>query len=227
MNHFTTANTKRTSAWLAIGLLLTSLCACSPTWQNVRKEETIKGPVRAYTAVLPEGWKRAPTDSDVLVITRDGLFLQQISITKFSLDEAFEGIAITADIPAQQLAQLQFKRFKADEPDLVRTVSDEKKGLLGMFPVSHAKPLAGTTERLALKPFKVDGKEAYRLETRAYNGWGLAYTSHAVGFVHEDDYWVVRYLAPTLHYAQRDQATFERFLENLKLKAKCRLFCSD
>ncbi len=217
----------KTFTWLAAGLMLASLSACSPTWQNVRKEERIKGPVRAYTAVLPEGWKRAPTDSDVLVITRDGLFLQQISITKFELDEAFPNVELTADTPPQELAQLQLKRFKEEEPDLVEQVDEEKEGLLALFPVHHAKPLAGTTERIGLKPFVVDGKEAYRLETRSYNGWGLAYSSQAVGFVHEGDYWVVRYLAPTLHYAQRDQASFERFLQNLKLKPKCRLFCSD
>ena len=49
----------------------------------------------------------------------------------------------------------------------------------------------------------------------------------AVGFIHENQYWLVRYLAPKLHYAQRDQATFDGFLKDLKLKPKCRIFCSD
>lgn len=212
------------------GGLLASACflsACAPTWQNVRKEETIKGPSRAYTAVLPEGWKRAPTDSDVLLITRDGLFLQQISITRVPLSDAFAPVRVTADTPLQELALLQYKALRDQEPEWARTDKEELKGVLGLFPVAHAKPLAGTTERVAIKPFKVDGRDAYVLETRSFNSWGLEYTSQAIGFVHEKDVWLVRYLAPTLHYAKRDQLTFDTFLQRLKLKEKCLLFCSD
>lgn len=214
--------------WWRISLVVCGLLSgCAPTWQNVRKEETIKGPSRAYVAVLPEGWKRAPTDSDVLLITRDGVFLQQISISRYRLSEAFAGEKVTADTPPEQLGQWQLKRFKEDEPDLVRKVSEESKGVLAMFPVANARPLPGSTEKTALRPFQIGGKDAFRLETRSYNSWGLAYTSQAIGFVHEDAYWLVRYMAPSLYYAQRDQHTFEDFVQKLQLKASCTLFCSD
>lgn len=203
------------------------LCACAPNWQNLRKAETFKGPARAYTVVLPEDWKRAPTDSDVLLITRDGLFLQQISVVKHALKEAFPGVKISADTPPQELAMLQYKRLREEEPDLEQIQKAETQGVLGLFPVNHAKPLAGTTERVAIKPFKLDGHDAFMLETRSYNSWGLEYRSQAIGFVHEGDYWLVRYLAPKLHYAQRDQPTFDDFLSKMKLKEKCRVFCSD
>lgn len=203
------------------------LAGCAPTWQHVQKQETVKGPTRAYIAVIPEGWKRAPTDSDVLLITRDGLFLQQISITRRPADEAFAGRKVSASTPTQDLALWQYQRMRDDEPDLARTDRDELKGVMGLFPVGHAKPLAGTTERVSIKPFAQDGVPAFRMDTRSQNGWGLEYLSQSVGFVHQGDFWVVRYLAPRLHYASRDQATFEAFLANLKLKEKCRLFCSD
>lgn len=206
---------------------VTLLSACAPTWQHVNKQETVKGPTRAYVAVIPEGWKRAPTDSDVLLITRDGVFLQQISITRRPLEDAFPGRKVSGTTPAQDLALWQYQRMRDEEPDLVRTDKDELKGLMGLFPVNNAKPLAGTTERVAIKPFTQDGVAAFRMDTRSQNGWGLEYLSQSVGFVHQGDFWVVRYLAPRLHYAGRDQATFEAFLANLKLKEKCRLFCSD
>lgn len=211
------------------GLLVLAVwtAGCSPTWQNVRKQEPFKGPARAYVAMLPENWKRAPTDSDVLLITRDGLFLQQISITRHDLDEAFKGVKLTPDAVPNDLAQLQLKQFKDDEPELARYQDDEKKGVLGLFPVAHAKPLAGTVERVSIRPFQVDGHDAFRLETRSYNSWGLEYVSQSVGVIHENEYWLVRYLAPKLYYAPRDQATFDTFLAQLKLKSKCRLFCSD
>lgn len=212
-------------AWALV--LSLGLSACSPTWQNVRKEERIEGPGRAYLAWIPADWKRAPTEDDALVITRDGLFLQQISIVRLPLDEAFPGKKLSADTPPQELALMQYKRMREEEPDLVQFQKDETKGVLGLFPVQNAKPLAGTTERVAIKPFKLDGKDGFLLETRSYNSWGLEYRSQSVGVIHEGDYWVVRYLAPTLHYAYRDQATFDDFLKKMKLKEKCRVFCSD
>lgn len=206
--------------------LMGLLSACSPNWQNVRKEEAFTGPSRAYTASLPADWKRAPTESDVLLITRDGLFLQQISIVRWPVDEAFAGKKVTQDTPPQELALMQYKKFREDEPDLVQVKKAETKGVLALFPVNNAKPLAGTTERVSIKPYKLDGRDAFMLETRSYNSWGLEYRSQAIGFVHEGDYWLVRYLAPKLHYAQRDQLTFEDFLKKMKLKEKCRVFCS-
>lgn len=210
-----------------LSTLVLACTACAPTWKNVRKQEPFTGPSRAYVAMLPEDWKRAPTDSDVLLITRDGLFLQQISITRHRLNEAFSDVAITPDALPQELATLQFKQFRWAEPELARYTKDERKGVLALFPVAQGKPLPGTTERVAMRPVQLDGREAFRLETTSRNGWGLEYVSQSVGFVHEGDYWLVRYLAPKLHYAQRDQATFDGFLAQLKLKPKCFLFCGD
>lgn len=207
--------------------LVLACSACAPTWQNVRKQEAFKGPSRAYVAMLPEDWKRAPTDSDVLLITRDGLFLQQISITRHRLDEAFAGTRVTPETLPAELAALQFKQFRLEEPELARYTKDEGKGVLALFPVAQGKPLPGTTERVAMRAVQVDGRDAFRLDTSSRNGWGLEYVSQSVGFVHEGEYWLVRYLAPKLHYAQRDQATFDGFLAQLKLKPKCFLFCGD
>ncbi|HET8870636.1 MAG TPA: hypothetical protein VFM48_09330 [Aquabacterium sp.] len=217
----------RVNRRLALALLCLTVAACSPSWKNLRKEETFKGPTRAYTAVLPEDWKRAPTDSDVLLITRDGLFLQQISVVKYPLDQSFPDKKITSETPPQELALLQYKKFRDEEPDLAQVQKAETKGVLALFPVTHAKPLPGTTERVAIKPFKLDGRDAFLLETRSYNSWGLEYQSEAIGVVHEGDYWLIRYLAPKLYYAHRDQATFDQFLAQFKLKPKCRVFCSD
>lgn len=71
--------------WLTLLAIAVLSAGCAPKWQNIRKEARFEGPARAYVATLPEGWKRAHTDSDVLLITRDGLFLQQISVTHHEL----------------------------------------------------------------------------------------------------------------------------------------------
>lgn len=212
-----------------LGLVLVALVSagCAPKWENIRKEERFEGPTRAYIATLPQGWKRAPSDSDVLLITRDGLFLQQISITRQDLDEAFKGVTLTANTAPSEMAALQLRKFREQEQDLVRVDDDEKEGVLALFPVNHAKPLPGTVERLAIRPKQLGEVDAYLLETRNYNSWGLEYYSQSIGFVHEGEYWLIRYLAPKLHYAGLDQATFDKFLADLQLKKKCRIFCGD
>lgn len=213
--------------WVALLVVAVLSAGCAPKWQNIRKEARFEGPARAYVATLPEGWKRAPTDSDVLLITRDGLFLQQISVTHHELDEAFAGVKLTTDAAPSELASLQLRSFREKEQDLARYQDEEKEGVLALFPVDHAKPLPGTVERLAIRPFTLDGVDAFKLETRSFNSWGLEYVSQSVGFIHENEYWLVRYLAPRLHYAQLDQGTFDKFLTDFKLKPKCRFFCGD
>lgn len=213
--------------WLGLLAIAVLSTGCAPKWQNIRKEARFEGPARAYVATLPEGWKRAPTDSDILLITRDGLFLQQISVTHHDLDEAFAGVVLKADMATSELAALQLKQLREKELDLARYQDEEKEGVLALFPVDHGKPLSGTVERIAIRPFTLDGTDAFKLDTRSFNSWGLEYVSQSVGFIHENEYWLVRYLAPKLHYAQLDQTTFNKFLVDFKLKPKCRLFCGD
>lgn len=212
-----------------VGLTLIALVSagCAPKWENIRKDERFEGPSRAYIANLPQGWKRAPSNSDVLLITRDGLFLQQISVTRHELDKAFDGVKLKADVAPSELAALQLRKFREHEQDLARYVDEEKEGVLALFPVDHAKPLPGTVERVAIRPMQVDKVDAFMLETRSFNSWGLEYASQTVGFIHENEYWLVRYLAPKLHYAKLDQETFNKFMVDLKLKPKCRFFCGD
>lgn len=217
-------NIKTWTGLLAIAVLS---AGCAPKWQNIRKEARFEGPARAYVATLPEDWKRAPTDSDVLLITRDGLFLQQISVTHHKLDEAFAGVTLKADTAPSEVAALQLRAFREKEQDLARYQEEETKGVLALFPVDHGKPLPGTVERVAIRPYTLDGVDAFKLETRSFNSWGLEYASQSIGFIHENEYWLVRYLAPKLHYAPLDQATFNKFLSDFKLKPKCRVFCWD
>jgi hypothetical protein len=213
--------------WAGMLTMAMVSAGCAPQWQNIRKETRFEGPARAYVATLPGDWKRAPTDSDILLITRDGLYLQQISVTHYKLDEAFVGVKLKPDAVPSDLAALQLRAFREKEQDLARYQDEETKGVLALFPVEHGKPLPGTVERVTIRPYTVDGVDAFDLETRSFNSWGLEYVSQSIGFIHENEYWLVRYLAPKLHYAQWDQATFNQFLGNLKLKPKCRIFCRD
>lgn len=139
----------------------------------------------------------------------------------------FAGVTLKPDAAPSELATLQLRGFRENELDLARYQDEEKEGVLALFPVDHGKPLPGTVERIAIRPVTLDGVDAFKLETRSFNSWGLEYVSQSIGFIHENEYWLVRYLAPKLHYAPLDQATFNKFLADFKLKPKCRLFCGD
>jgi hypothetical protein len=82
------------------------------------------------------------------LITRDGLYLQQISVTHYKLDEAFVGVKLKPDAAPSDLAALQLRAFREKEQDLARYQDEETKGVLALFPVEHGKPLPGTVERM-------------------------------------------------------------------------------
>lgn len=189
---------------LAAALLFSAaLSGCAANWQYVNQREEIKGPLRVYTAVIAAGWVRAPTKSDALVITRDGLVLQQIGVELISLEKAFTKSKREAanDWVPLELAELQVAELKASRPEMQ------------------------TLDVLELKPSQVDGKPAFKLRTRYFNTWGLEITRVTYGLIHEAKFLMVNYEAPSLHYYRMYEPVFDEFLRELKLREKCRIFC--
>lgn len=190
--------------YVLLSVLILFLNACAPTARFIADED-FKGPSRAYEAKLPVGWVRAATPSDTLLITRDGVFLQQMGIARLDLDKAFpltRRAAKEGMLPLE-LAELQVAEIKASAP--------ERRAL----------------EIMELKPARIGDARAYRLRARYYNGWGLEILRDTYGFTHLGEYYVVHYEAPALFYYERHRADFEKFLASLRLREKCTFFCGS
>lgn len=229
-------NARRLLQGAAALVLLGALGGCAASWKQVSDKKPFKGPSRAYIVNLPDQWKRAPTDdTDHLVLTREGLYLQQIRLLKYPLKEAFPVIAqskaMTAeawsDLLPEELADWQYKQLKAGVNPAMVVRKDELKGILGAFQPQDGKPADATSVQIRLDPSVIDGRPVFELETRSFNSWGLEYRTLSYGYVHEKHWWLLQYSAPALLYFDRDLPTFQAFKASLKIKESCFLFCSD
>ncbi len=229
----------RLNVWLhatLMAVVVMSLGGCAASWQQVSTKRPFKGPSRAYVVNLPDQWKRAPTDdTDHLVLTREGLYLQQIRLLRYPLKQAFPVVEQSrsmtpeawADLLPEELADWQYKQLKAGVNPAMVVRKEELKGILAAFQPQDAKPSDATTAQIRMDPAVLDGRPVFELETRSFNTWGLEYRTLTYGFVHEKAWWLLQYSAPSLLYFERDLPTFEAFKSSLKIKESCFLFCSD
>lgn len=218
------------TAWAVILVLQ----GCSATWQKVEKDKLFKGPGRAYLAMLPAGWKRAPTENqDHLLLTQDGLSLNSIAIYSFDLDEAFPQVAAVQkftdadwrDVLPEELSRYQLQQLQAGLKVEMEKEKIDDDGFLAVFSVKESMPLPSTVEQVRLSPAMFGDVRSFRLDTVSYNTWGLKYNTESYGFVHEGAYWLIQFSAPELHWWAIGKPEFDKFRNQIQLKKKCVLFC--
>ena len=230
------SNPLRFLKYLSLAAML-ALCGCASSWKQV-SAKPFKGPSRAYVVQLPSQWKRAPTtDQDQLVLTRDGLSLQQIRLLKLSYPQAFPSLNTTkekqqgapawADLLPEELGEQQYKQLRAGYPVPMDNKKEEFEGILAAFTVNDSQPSDGTTDFIRLEPETLDNKPVFLLETKSYNNWGLEYRTLSYGVVHENNYWLLQYSAPRLYYFDTYLPEFLAFKDSLKLKESCFIFCGE
>jgi hypothetical protein len=142
---------------------------------------------------LPKGWMVSGR-KDLLLVTRDGVVLQNIILETVSVEE-----------------ELKFtkKKFKS-----------------GMLPFEQSEVildnLASNPARTAFKvhkkePAKVAGHQAFRAEISFRDQDGLQYRGILYGFMQNNWFYLMRYMAPERHYFTRDRDLFEQSVKSLKL----------
>lgn len=211
-----------------------ALHGCSATWEKVEKDKLFKGPGRAYLAMLPAGWKRAPTENqDHLLLTQDGLSLNSIAIYSFDLDEAFPQVAAVQkftesdwkDVLPEELSRYQLQQLQAGLKIEMEKEKIDENGFLAVFSVKESLPLPSTVEQVRLLPAMIGDVRSFRLDTVSYNTWGLKYNTESYGFVHEGAYWLIQFSAPDLHWWNIGKPAFDNFRSQIQLKKKCVFFC--
>lgn len=153
-----------------------------------------------YSVVLPIGWVR--DDSGALVAaTRDGFNLHRITAKRVDLKDAFKPVLakeskaagekerrrLTPDMPVEELAALAIAELKAG---------------------NEAAVVVGN------EPALVAGQPAYNLTVEIKNDRGLTLRIESYGLVTADGFYELAYVAPALHFAARDQATFHAFRDS-------------
>lgn len=142
---------------------------------------------------LPLGWMISGRD-DILLVTRDGERLQHILAGVINVDD-----------------ELSYTK---------------KKFRRGMVPLEQAEVLfdnmasnpnmnAFTVEKK--KPARVDGHEAFRADFTFKDGNGLLYRGIQYGFMQNNIFYSIRFVAPNRHFFNRDKAKFEASVKTVKL----------
>jgi hypothetical protein len=178
----------------ALVLTLLLLSGCATTWvkvddsgRNYRSEH--------YSVTLPTGWLRLESDN-TLILSRDGILLQIISIQYRPHENTFEKIEKDSSVTMlpSELAQLTIAELKASQDD----------GLPSL-------------EILSNTPVELAGYTGFDIHLRYKTDAGLRMDVEMRGVVDESGFYLLKYSAPTLHYFERDRQTYKTLTESLQL----------
>ncbi|MDJ0883020.1 MAG: hypothetical protein QNJ48_02610 [Desulfobacterales bacterium] len=175
---------------IAFMLLLTG-CIKRP-WSPTPTAEHF-APSQNVRLTLPEGWMLNSRE-DVLLVTRDGILLQNVIVAAVHVDDELKYTK---------------KKFKP-----------------GMLPIEQAgvihdnmasNPNRAAFKVLSKKPAQVAGHQAFRSEVTYKDDDGLRYRGILYGFMQNDWFYLVRYMAPERHYFARDKDQFENIVRSMRL----------
>jgi hypothetical protein len=170
------------------------LAACATTW--VRVDDSAAHYQDAhYSVTLPAGWMQLRSD-DTLILSRDGILLQLISIEYRPHAEAFEhiGKASSPTMLPSELAELAIADFEAAQE--------------GGLP---------SLEILRNAPVGIAGLTGFDIHLRYKTDDGLRKDKLLRGVANESGFYLISYIAPTLHYFERDRQVYESLTDSLQL----------
>ena len=174
--------------------VLMLLAGCAGSWVKVDDAgRTYVG--EHYSSTLPTGWMRIES-GDALIVSKDGILLQYISILYKPHKNAFETIEkdSSATMLPSELAELTIAEIKAAEDEGLPSLE-----ILGNVPVEMA------------------GHTGFSLHIRYKTTDGLRMEMLLRGVVDENGFYLVKYSAPTLHYFDRDRHAYEEVVTSLQL----------
>ena len=184
----------KTSIWSLTLVLLILLIGCATTWVKV-DDAGKRYQAEHYSATLPTGWLLLES-KDSLVLSKDGILLQYISIQYRPHEKAFEKLEkdSSSTMLPSELAELTIAEIKATQDD----------GLPSMEILHNA-------------PVNLAGHTGFDIHLRYKTDDGLRIDTLLRGVVDENGFYLVRYSAPTLHYFERDRQTYNSLTESLQL----------
>jgi len=178
---------------LPMFLLLT---ACVGQWSQIKQDSLVHKNDR-YQMTLPVEWMKIQVD-DALLVTKDGLRIQRMSIMAKDHKNAFSHIkkSSSVDLLPSELAD----RFIAD-------FKKENEDDLPSFKV------------ISNQLCQVDGQKGFALQYVFKNADGLLYQGETQGFVTDKGFYAITYLAPKQFFYARDYAVYQQALAKFEVKS--------
>lgn len=176
-------------AWFC--LLLVGGCATT-SWSPVGGAYT-SGP-QNFAVTLPEGWMRAGTD-EPMIITRDGVLLQNIRVERISIDKDLKNTKkkLTEGMRALETAEIILDDLSSDQSMVNVTVIESA-------------------------PATVGGYAGFRTVFTFRNAGSLRMKSIYYGALVKKSFYCMRYTAAERHYFDKDVETFEKVYKSFKIQ---------
>ena len=179
--------------WLIAVLLVSLLTGCFKLPWALTPETEYIATEHNMAMTLPQGWMLSSRD-DVVLLTRDGVLLQYVVV---------ETIHVDNDLTNTK------KHFKRNMLPL-----EQAEVILDNMSTSDNYTGFKVTKKA---PAKVAGHQAFSAEYRFKDEDGLVYNGVMYGFMQNDWFYGVYYVAPKRHYFPRDKAKFEKLIKSIKL----------
>ncbi len=180
---------KKTKVFCFIFIFILFGCA---TWTMVGGKYTMSS--KNFEIELPEGWRKYNLNPKALLITRDGLPLQQISIARMAIDQelAYTKKKFSKGMLAQEAAGIVEDNILSNSNIINKKIIENTPAMIGDNAGFKIIYIYQTTEGLTKK--------------------GINY-----GFLLDDWYYYLVYEAPAQYYFDKDLPTFEKVHKSFKI----------
>lgn len=165
---------------------------CAP-WTMVGGKYTLSS--KNFEVELPEGWRKYNPASNILLITKDGLALQQICIGQMAID--------------QEMEYTKKKFLKGMLPQEVAEIV--RDNILSNHNIMNKKIIGNT-------PAKIGGNDGFKIKYMYKTKNGLTKKVINYGFLLGDWYYYLIYEAPNQYYFDKNLSAFERVYKTFKIK---------
>ncbi len=177
----------------ALVLLLGLFGCATPNWQMV-KSDHVQYISEHFSVRLPSNWMRFGQESEGLLLSRDGVALQVITLSHAAHEEAFSPLEIisSSSLLPSELAELTIRLLKSQQ---------------GMRAL----------QVIANQPAEIAGEYGFRLQLGFENQQGLNYQGVLYGLATEKRFFLLSFYATEIYYFQRDLPVFEKLVGSFEL----------
>lgn len=147
-----------------------------------------------FKAEFPNGWRKFNLSKDDVLITRDGLSLQAIRISRSPIEKKLQHTdkKFTKGMLPQEAAEIVIQNFRSNSNIMNQQILENNPAVIGGYP-----------------GFKI----VMAFQTRQ----GLTKESILYGFLAGDSYYEILYEAAKRYYFSKDVADFEKVKDTFKL----------
>jgi hypothetical protein len=178
---------------LLIPILSLIICGCA-AWQLV--QIPYKWRYSNFEATLPEGWMKFNSPVDLLFLTKDGEFLQNIRFFRYRIDKEKE-LPLSKKKFMKEMLPQEIAELIVNEMSL-----DKNK--------NNLKILENT-------PVSISGTEGFRLQYVFNTPEHLKLKSIDYGFKYDKYIYLIRYQAAEQFYFDKDIEAFNGLIDGFKI----------